>query len=331
MTKALVTGSTGMVGAYLVKELLSRDLFTTIILPFRSDAKKEDLLSFLQSNFSFEELSKKLIWKKGDLEDIVFVNDLFENSLTVFHCAAMVSFQSGDAEKMLSTNVLITENIVNNAVAHKSDYLSFISSIAAIGRAENDKEISEKNEWKKSKNNSVYAISKYESERVVWRGFNEGIKGSIVNPAIILGDYKGSKTSGEIFELARNEFPFYATGSNAFVDVRDVVKAQVDFYTSNITEERFILSEGNHSYKYIFDTIAENLHKKKPKYPVKNWMGQVVLILETIGLLIGRKRKFSKQMLKNSLQDNRYNNQKIFEFLPDFEYTNMEKTIKHFA
>jgi nucleoside-diphosphate-sugar epimerase len=71
----------------------------------------------------------------------------------------------------MKVNAEGTANVVNVAMGQKNTRLLHVSSVAAIGRTSQPGIINEEIEWEDSKLNSNYAISKYLSEREVWRWY----------------------------------------------------------------------------------------------------------------------------------------------------------------
>ncbi|MCT4664896.1 MAG: NAD-dependent epimerase/dehydratase family protein [Flavobacteriales bacterium] len=326
MAKALITGATGLVGINLLIELLDKKRFQEFVLPYRSEEKKQFALSYLAYHAPHANL-ETLHWKKGDLLDFIFVESLMEKDLRIFHCAAIISFKKKDGAEMIAKNQLLTENMVNGALSFPNTFMVFVSSIAAMGRADNNEVISEDTYWKPSDKNSNYAESKYESEMIVWRGIEEGLQAVIVNPAIILGAYKHSQMSTELFQMLYKGFNYYSEGINAFVDVKDVAQIMALLEEQNIQNERFILSAGNFSYHQIFDWITEGFNKPKPKIQVTMSLGKKVLWVEKFLSIFGRKRKLTKENLETSLQENKYDSSKLIHTL-EYHYSPVQKSIQ---
>ncbi len=57
----------------------------------------------------------------------------------VYHCAAMVSFQPADREKILHFNPESTANVVNEALEQGVRKMVYVSSVAALGRTGDQK------------------------------------------------------------------------------------------------------------------------------------------------------------------------------------------------
>ena len=58
-------------------------------------------------------LFDKINWIEGDITNIPSLNVAFENISTVYHCAALISFDPKDEEKLRKVNIEGTANIVN--------------------------------------------------------------------------------------------------------------------------------------------------------------------------------------------------------------------------
>ena len=95
----------------------------------------------------------------------------------------------------------------------------------------------------------------------VWRGIEEGLNAVIVCPAIILGLVNGKRKFYAI-QASMERSSFYTSGTNGFVDVRDVVNVMIQLMKGKIKSERFILCSESIPFKKTFDYIAEALGKK---------------------------------------------------------------------
>ena len=316
-TKVLVTGGTGFLGAYIIKELLVRGYSVRAI-------RRTNKLPF----FIPPEVFEKVEWVACDILDVVVLDEAMKGANAVIHSAALVSFIKGERKKMYSVNVEGTANVINLALENNIPRLVHISSISALGRTASGDHINEEKKWMESKLNTHYAISKHKAEMEVWRGAGEGLKTVIVNPSTIIGYGDWHNGSSAIFKKIYHEFPWYTTGVNGFVDVEDVARATVSLMESNISEERFIINGDNWEFKKLFQTIADNFGKKAPSKEAGPFLSGMAGQLEKIkSWMTGRNPLLTKESIKIALSKSYWENDKIRKALPEFSFTPLEESI----
>lgn len=315
----LVTGGTGFLGSYLIRALVAA-------------GKPVRALYRQQPSPRLRDISDKIEWVPGDILDVCALEDAMVGVTQVYHCAAMVSFHAADKDRLLKINAEGTANVVNMALDAGVRKLLYVSSVAAIGRAKPGAAVNEECEWEDSKNNSRYSISKFQGEMEVWRGIAEGLDAVIVNPAIILGAGFWNDGSGALLKNAWKEFPYYTRGVNGFVDVDDVVTVMVRLMDSDIQGERYILSADNWDYQQLFTTMAQALGKKPPHREAKPWMAEVVWRLEKVkGMMTGKHPLITKETARTAQLKVYYENNKVLQALPGFEFRPLEETIRHIS
>ncbi|MEZ5083336.1 MAG: NAD-dependent epimerase/dehydratase family protein [Bacteroidales bacterium] len=307
----LITGGTGFLGSHLIHFLLEKGVHV------RALKRDDSSFAVLERVFrfygkTFDDHKQRVEWVNADITDYYSLEDCLANVDQIYHAAACVSFQPGDNERMQKINTQGTANLVNLAVEKKIAKFCHVSSIAAIGRAENDNIIDENVIWKSSRNNSNYAISKYGAEREVWRGIEEGLNAVIVNPSIILGPGEINSGSARLIKTVEKGLKFYTPGINGFVDVRDVVEIMVRLMDSEITSERFVVSSENLDYQTLFRYIANEINKPEPLYKAGKFLGGVAWRAEYIKSLITRQKPLiTKETSHTANNMYRYSSEKI--------------------
>jgi nucleoside-diphosphate-sugar epimerase len=311
-----VTGGTGFLGAHLIYHLLSEGKHV------RALKRETSNLSLFNRIFGFyqsspEQLTGKIEWVDGDLLNIGLLDELISGDISeIYHAAAMVSFQSQDKNRMMLTNITGTANLVNVSLNKNIRKLCHVSSIAAIGRGDNQKIIDENTVWKASKRNSNYAISKYGAEREVWRGIEEGLPAVIISPSVILGPGETISGTGKMISIVLKGLKFYSEGCNGFVDVRDVVAVMKQLAESDISGERYIVSAENLSYREIFSKIALETGKMPPAFRANRLMGQLAWRISYLqGKLTGTKPLITRETALTAGNTYLYSNQKITKYL----------------
>lgn len=309
-----VTGGTGLVGSHLIAELVKQGnrvkaLYRTEIPNTTANAKVE--------------------WIKGDILDIIALNEAMQNVENVYHCAAIVSFNPRDKQNLFATNIDGTANVVNACLSARINKLCYVSSVSALGQSKEGTEIDESIIWNEDTNNSNYGKSKYYAEMEVWRGIGEGLNAVIVNPSIILGAGNWNEGSAKIFKTAFEEFPWYTEGETGFVDIDDVVSIMIKLMQSELSGERFIVSGENRKYRDIFTSIAIAFEKKPPSKKVSALMAAFVWRMEAVKSLFTRENSLLTRETAESAQTViKYNNNKFKTYFPFFNYTPLDDSIK---
>ena len=326
----LVTGATGLVGSHLLYQICRTEDNV------RATKRAHSNLDLVKKVFSYytdetEKLFAKIEWVEADLLNITELEEAFKGVTKVYHCAAWLSFNPKHKRQMIQNNVDSTANIVNLCLSHQVQKLCHVSSVAAIGRAGNSTVINEDTPWLDGPENSNYAISKYNSELEVWRGIEEGLNSVIVNPTIILGPGEWTKGSSVIFHQVWKGMPFYTTGTNGFVDVRDVANVMIQLMESNLNAKRFILCSESIPFKQTFDYIADALGKKKASLkagPLLNAIGW--RIAKVISFFTRKAPMLTKETAQAGNNTSIYENHKIKKAL-NLEFIPVEQSCKDFS
>jgi nucleoside-diphosphate-sugar epimerase len=321
----LVTGGTGLVGAHLLVELTKTE--TRVIATCRENSdlnKVEKVFSYYSDNY--KEFFSKIEWIIADLNDVPALEVAFENITHVYHCAALISFNPSDYKKLHKVNCEGTANIVNVCIVNKIEKLSYVSSIATIGKEVNTNNVNEESDWS-SKDANVYALTKYEAEMEVWRGSQEGLNIAIINPGVILGPGFWTSGSGTLFTTSSKGYNYYPPGGTGFVAVNDVVQLLLLSMNSTINKERFICIGENLMYKDVLATICNTLNIKPPSKKLKNWQLKILCSLDWISnLLFNTERKITKNNLKSIDERKIYNNEKAMTTF-NYQFEKIEKSL----
>ena len=322
----LVTGATGLVGSHLVLHLLENgENVRAMYRKFETTEKTKALFKMFDKEMLFD----KIEWIQSDIIDVPSLEKAFADIEKVYHCAAMISFEPKDEAQLRKVNIEGTANVVNFCLAYNIKKLCYVSSIAALGDLkEYETIITETTEWNPEKEHSDYAISKFGAEIEVFRGQQEGLETVIVNPGVILGQVPNLKdfTSGSsaIYAKVKKGLFFYTKGSTSFVAVTDVVKIMRLLMNSDISNERFIVSAGDFTFKNIITYIAKSLDLKPPTVYVKPFIiGMVWRIDWLISNILFKERTLSKAMANSLNSVESLSNEKI-KLALNYDYEDIE-------
>ena len=323
-----ITGCTGLVGSHLVATLVNgQQSLHTIKLLCRKNSDLS-LLKDVLKRYGIKEMPDNIEFVYGDVLDYDILEDAMKDADEVYHCAAVVSFDPSDKGSLMRVNVEGTKNMVDAALHCGVKKFCHVSSIAALGRALEGESIDEESPWSRSKNNSVYSISKHEAEMEVWRGIAEGLNATIVNPSLILGAGRWNSSSCELFNVIAKGFPFYTEGINGFVDVKDVARAMITLMENNKFGQRYCLNGALISYKRLFSLMAQNFNVKTPYIKVGKGLSEVAWrIFWLMGKLQGKKPLITKETARTATRKYSYSSAKIIREL-NFKFTPIEESIK---
>ncbi|MFD0861055.1 NAD-dependent epimerase/dehydratase family protein [Sungkyunkwania multivorans] len=326
----LVTGGTGLVGSHLLLDLTKQDI--RVRATYRNPEKLEqvkEVFSFYSENV--DQLFALIEWVKADITDIPSLKPCFEGITKVYHCAALISFDPNDYDKLKKTNIEGTANIVNLSISQRVEKLCYVSSIAALGEKRDGQFITEEATWNVEADNDCYAISKYGAEIEVWRGSQEGLNMAIVNPGVIIGAGFWDSPSGQLFTAAARGFKYKVPGVTGYADVKDVCKALLMLMESNKQNERYILVAENRSFESICKKIAVECDSEPPSITLKNWMIQLAWRLDWFRHFVFRKkRRLTKQLTHTAWSLTYFSNEKITKAL-NFNFNPIDDTIEEVA
>lgn len=273
-------------------------------------------------------LLSQIEWVEGNTTDYYSIEDNLDDIDAVYHCAALISYWPKEFALMEKINTEGTANIVNACIFKGIKKLVFVSSAAALGHDEHITVYDENTPYKQSPMVTHYGMSKYNAEREVWRGSEEGLDVLIVNPVVVIGPGDWTKGSSEIITSIDKGLKFYSDHITGFVDARDVAQATIALMESGIKNERFILCADNLSWRNFFNIVADALGKKRPSIKTPEGLVGIVTFLESIKSALTGKRPFlTKDSVKNALVDQEFSSEKIKKQL-GYTFIPLEESVK---
>jgi dihydroflavonol-4-reductase len=314
----LVTGGTGFLGAYVIRELVEKGYAV------RALRRGNAVPAFIPADSI-----RQVEWMAGDVLDVMGLEEAMEGVDGVIHAAAKVSFAGRDRHELFRVNVDGTANVVNAAIAQNVPRFVHISSVAALGRTGEGETVTENKVWEESRYNTRYAISKFRGEVEVWRGIGEGLSAVVVNPSTILGYGDWNSSSCTLFRSAYDEFPWYTEGVNGFVDVTDTARAVVGLLETDVVGERYILNGDNWTFRRLFETIAESFGKKPPSREATPFIAGIAWRTARLkSLFSGKPGILTRESARVARSSTYFDNAKILGALPGFRFTPLEETIR---
>src|SRR5262245_34921485 len=129
-----VTGANGLVGSYVVRELVAQ-------------GRSVKALKRAGSDTSLIRDLRNVQWVDANVLDPVSLEEALKDVEAVIHTAAIVSFNPSRKREIFTTNVIGTRHVVDACLSSGVRKLVHISSVAALGRLKGQELIDEKNKW----------------------------------------------------------------------------------------------------------------------------------------------------------------------------------------
>ena len=325
----LISGATGFVGRHLLKEFLPINI--PLMALYRTPSRKKETIQFLEEQAP-EALHQieAIEWRQADLTQWSSLEVVFEKVTHLIHAAATVSLYAGDECKMIEINAGGTAKLVDWALKNKIEWFGHVSSIATLGTGMMRQPLDEENTWNDEAQYSAYGYSKYLAELEVWRGFEEGLKGCIFNPGVILGSGAPNSPLAQLLDQQKKGPQWITSGGTGFVAVEDVANAIRLAYEQKIHRERFVLVSDNWSYEELLKQIY--LFKNKSFKPFRLSEKQLLLVyrIEQLLSFLGKKRKLTPALINSLVERSHYENTKSTLQIKDFHYSKLSQRLKDY-
>lgn len=326
----LVTGGTGLVGSYLLHLLTSKGI--------KVKASYRNSSNLTQIKTLFKNLGEKdntlfdsIEWVLMDLNDVTSIENAVKGIDTLYHCAAMVSFNPKDRKEMERVNVVGTQNLINACLESDVKKVCYVSSIAVLEKIAENKKIKEDDISDYKSLSHAYAQTKHAAEMEVWRGSQEGLEVVVVRPGVILGAGFWQSGTGQLFGRIHKGLLFYTEGVTGYVSVEEVVNAMFMLVKNNCFGKAYTLVAENVSFKNLFYEIAEALNVKSPKYRARKWMTTIFWRLEKLKMmLLGKAPKLTKHLAKSIHKKSHFISEEVCKVI-HFEFEPISECIKRVA
>src|SRR5262245_41921171 len=229
----LVTGSTGHLGANLVRRLLDDGQRVRVLVRPQSDPAA---LAGLEV--------EKVV---GDLRDADACRNAVRGCQGVHHCAALISTVEGNRQHrrdIFECNVLGTRNLLRAAREADTERVVVTGSLSAVGHTP-DRPCNEDDLFDPFEPNLPYGVSKALVEQECWKATAEGLPLVVAVSCAIVGpnDFKPSRLGQTLVDFANRGLWAYVPGGFEFVSARDMVAGHL-----------LAMEKGRPGQRYIFST-----------------------------------------------------------------------------
>lgn len=241
----LVTGSSGHVGANLVRRLLAEGTKVRVLL--RRSSRNEAL----------ENIDVERVY--ADIRDIHATRKALEGCQGVYHCAAKVSTIDGNSahkREIFECNVLGTRHVLQAARDVDAGRVVVTGSFSAVGYDLDDPSApsDETMQFYPMERTMPYERSKVLVEHECLRGVALGQDVVIATCCAVVGgaDFVPSRLGRTMCDYANGKLRAFVDGGFAFVAARDIVEGHLLCMQRGRTGEKYIFAS---EYKTISDIL----------------------------------------------------------------------------
>ena len=242
--KALVTGSTGFIGAAVARCLLERGVDVRVLVRRDSDLGNLQGLNVEQAY--------------GDLRDAASLRQALTGCRQLYHVAAHYALWAPDPQIFYDINVTGTRNLMEAARDVGVERIVYTSTIGAIGLPPGGGLGTEETPVSLEQMSGHYKRSKYLAEQEVARLARAGLPVVIVNPSAPVGarDIKPTPTGQVIVDFMKGRMPAYIETGMNLIDVDDVAMGHLNAMEKGRIGERYILGNRNLMLREVFALLS---------------------------------------------------------------------------
>lgn len=253
----LVTGSSGHVGANLVRRLLAGGLKVRVLL--RRNSRNEAL----------KDLDVECAY--ADIRDVNDTRKALDGCRGVYHCAAKVSTIDGNGahkREIFECNVLGTRNVLQAARDVDAGRVVVTGSFSAVGYDLDDPSApsDETMQFYPMERTMPYERSKVLVEHECLRGVALGQDVVIATCCAVVGgeDYVPSRLGRTMCDFANGKLRAYVDGGFAFVAARDIVEGHLLCMQKGRSGQKYIFASEYKTISDILELYEEVTGLKRP-------------------------------------------------------------------
>ena len=304
----LITGATGHLGTCLTAELLRRREHVRVLVRPGKRSLVPQGAQVVEGNVARENTLAPFFDRTG------------YDSVTVLHCAAMITIASKEDRRVWDVNVNGTENVMGMARRTGVERVVYVSSVHAIPERPHGETIREVDAFSPHLVHGQYARSKAAAAQRTLDHAREGLNVSIVHPSGIIGPGDHSRRNHmvrTIQAMASGRIPVSMEGGYDFVDVRDVADGILACEEHGQAGECYILSGHYVRVRELLNTIRRIRGKRENKIELPHGLvKRIAPIAERLSLLAGDHSPLLTPYSVYTLHTNgRFSHEKASKFL----------------
>jgi dihydroflavonol-4-reductase len=295
----LVTGANGLLGANVIRQLVSSD--------FRVKA-------FVRSLADLRGLAGvpcQLI--TGDLLSSADMDAAVDGCDAVVHAASTTNMLPLGFDYYKRINFDATENLVRSVLKLGNKRLIYVSTANAFGPGSKENPGTESSPFTLGQYGSGYISSKYMAQQYVLNAVaHSRLDAVVINPTFMIGAYDAKPSSGKlILHALKRGIQWCPSGGKNFVHVQDVAEGIKRALTEATAGQCYLLAGENLTYGEFFSMLNEIAGRSPVHVNVpKNIIRLAGTIGQALGTLSGKQLALNKTNARLITLDNYYSGEK---------------------
>lgn len=282
MSKILITGATGLLGANLTRELyrLGHDVRVLV----RPTANLRTVADIPVEIFH------------GDVCDPGSVRLAVTGCDYVVHAASITEQWGVPFEDYERVNFTGTRHVADACREQGVGRLIYVSTANTLGHGTRREPGNELSGFALFSAGSDYINSKYLAQQYVLEQVEKhGLDAVVVNPTFIIGPYDARPSSGKlILHSVRARWVWYPPGGKNFVHVADVCRGIALAMEHGKPGDCYLLAGENRSYREFFRIVNHAVRRKRFLLPIPAWVLKAGGMAGSLaGKLTGRRPKLN--------------------------------------
>ncbi len=305
MTRVLVTGANGHLGANIVRSLLKHGHEVIPFIRRSSDVRGLEGLD--------------LSYRYGDMMDAGSLAAAAQGCEVIIHTAAVYRFWAKNPDDIIRPTLVGTRNLFTAAKQAGVKRIVYTSTTFAVGSSDSPDTLRTAEDWNTDQH-LPYTIAKTRGEQQAWQLAGEtGIALISLCPNGILGpyDYGMTPTTELLCGLINGSGQTFNSGTS-FVDVRDVAEVHARAVDAGTPGQRYIIAGEQLPMRELGDIIARLTGVKPPHIGAGRSLSLVIAgLMEMRARVSGSQPALTRNMVR--------------ELIGRYHYYDCEKTWQAFG
>lgn len=279
--KVFLTGSSGFVGAHVLRELLAAGYEVRALVRGTAPSHREVSNDRDRKGAAPSPVEGSIEYVEGDLANVGAFAHALDGCRYVVHCAALYSFAPRDRAMMRRVNVVGTASLMEAARIAGVERVVHTSSSATLGAAHDGVPCTE-SDFAPEGRSDGYHHSKVEQERAAFAG-RVPIVALLPTAPVGPGDWKPTPTGQMILDFARGKmFAKPPRGGLNLVPVEDVARAHAAALRAGVPGERYILGAENLLLDDVWQLLSDVTGKPMPRRRVPDGVALAIAHIDEL-------------------------------------------------